>query len=188
MKKPPTAHTLVIADFCRYLFVRPFGADGECTSLTANKNCIAHTRRQHRFSDNVNAHSANVTSYTTANSSGALAAGADILSRNSSASNARSRLTRHSSASEVSASSVAALLLLLLTVAGRGAGSPGAVPLPIFAGEVSVTGTTTGTAEAVAGCAPGLTLAEVPPTECLDESSVDTFSGKWLCGRRGMFW
>lgn len=37
---------------------------GALTNLTANKNWIAHTSKQHRFSDNDRAHSANVTSYT----------------------------------------------------------------------------------------------------------------------------
>lgn len=92
----------------------PFGAEGECTSLTAKRNCIAHTSRQQRFNESVNAHNAKVTSYTTANSSGALVAGAEIFSRNSNASNASSKLTRHSSAKEVRASSVAALELRLL--------------------------------------------------------------------------
>lgn len=41
---------------------RPLGAEGECTSFTANKNWIAQTNRQQRFNDNVNAHRANVTS------------------------------------------------------------------------------------------------------------------------------
>lgn len=166
----------------------PFGADGECTSFTANRNCIAHTRRQHRFNDSVNAHNANVTSYTTANSSGALDAGADIFKRKSKASNASSKLTRHSNANEVNASSVAARVLRFLVVVGLGTGRPVAVPLAIFGGEATGIGATTGTGGGTAGCAPGLTLAEVPPTECLDESRVDTFSGKWLCGRRGMFW
>lgn len=188
IKKPPMAHTLVIADFCRYLFVRPFGAEGECTSFTANRNCIAHTRRQQRFNDSVNAHNANVTSYTTANSSGALVAGAEIFSRKSSASNASSKLTRHSKANEVKASSVAARTLLGLIMV-RGGITPVAVPFASLGGEEIGTGATTGTgAGGRTGWAPGLTLADVPPTECLDESRVDTLRGRWWCGRRGMFW
>lgn len=167
---------------------RPLGADGECTSFTANRNWMAHTSRQQRFSESVNAHRANVTSYTTANSSGALVAGADIFSRNSSASNARSKLTRHSRARDVRASSVAARVLLALAVAGL-LGIPVAVPLASLGGDATGMGVTTGTGAAfVGGWAPGLTLADVPPTECFEESKVDTFSGRWWCGRRGMFW
>lgn len=169
---------------------RPFGAEGECTNFTANRNCIAHTRRQHKFSDNVNAHNANVTSYTTANSSGALVVGAEILSRNKSASSASSRLTRHSSANDVRASSVAARALLLLSAIGRACNSPGAFPLASFGGDATEMGATidTGALLDAGACPPGLTLAEVPPTECLEESRVDTLSERWWCGRRGMFW
>lgn len=155
---------------------RPFGAEGECTSFTANRNCIAHTRRQHKLRDSVNAHRANVTSYTTANSSGALVAGADIFSRNSKAKRANSRLTRHKSARDVNASSVAALKLLdlpgLVLV-----WAPFAFPLAIFGGDATGIGATTETG-ALAVCCPGLTLAEVPPTECLEESNVETLRGK----------
>lgn len=167
---------------------RPFGAEGECTNLTAKRNCIAHTSRQQRFNESVNAHNANVTSYTTANSSGALVAGADIFSKNSSANSASNKLTRHSNAKEVKASSVAALELLFLTEVGRGVWTPVAFPLAILGGEATGMGATTDTGAAGGGCAPGLTLAEVPPTECLDESRVDTLRGRWWCGRRGMFW
>lgn len=190
IKKPPTAHTLVMADFCRYLLDRPLGADGECTNFTAKRNCIAHTSKQQRFNESVNAHNASVTSYTTANSSGALVAGADIFSKNKSASSASSRLTRHNKAREVKASSVAALVLRFLAVDGRGGGMPVALPFASFGGDATGMGETTDTGAAVvAGCAPpGLTLAEVPPTECFEESRVDTLRGRWWCGRRGMFW
>lgn len=168
---------------------RPLGAEGECTNFTAKRNCIAHTSKQQRFNDNVNAHNANVTSYTTANSSGALVAGADIFSKNNNARRASSKLTRHNKASEVKASSVAALVLLFLTVAGRCGGMPVAFPFASFGGDATDKGATTDTGAAfAAGCAPGLTLAEVPPTECFEESRVDTLRGRWWCGRRGMFW
>jgi hypothetical protein len=169
---------------------RPFGADGECTNLTANRNWIAHTRRQQRFSERVNAHNANVTSYTTANSSGALVAGADIFSKNSNANNARSKLTRHNKAKDVSASSVAARVLLFRAGAVRFDANPGAFPLAIFGGDTTGIGPITGIGGATVGggCAPGLTLAEVPPTECLEESNVETLRARWWCGRRGMFW
>lgn len=39
---------------------------GARTNLTANKNCIAQTRRQHKFRDKESAHNARVTSYTIA--------------------------------------------------------------------------------------------------------------------------
>lgn len=116
-------------------------------------------------------------------------AGAEIFSRNNSASSASSRLTRHSSASDVSASSVAARVLLFLATAGRRGGRPVAFPFASFGGDATGMGATTDTgAGVVAGCAPGLTLADVPPTECLEESRVDTLRGRWWCGRRGMFW
>lgn len=35
---------------------------GVLTNFTANKNCIAHTSKQHKFRDNDRAHSASVTS------------------------------------------------------------------------------------------------------------------------------
>lgn len=139
---------------------------------------MAHTNRQHRFSESVNAHNASVTSYTTANSSGAVVAGADIFRRNSKASSASSRLTRQSSASDVKASSVAALVLLARV---GFLGAPCAVPLGSLGGECTGIG-------AIACWLLGLTLADVPPTECFEESSVETLSGKWWCGRRGMFW
>lgn len=169
---------------------RPFGARGECTNFTANRNCIAQTRRQHKFRDSVNAHNANVTSYTTANSSGALVVGAEIFSRNKSASSASSKLTRHNSANDVRASSVAARALLLLSATGLAWDSPVAFPLASFGGATTGIGATTDIGALWDGgaCPPGLTLAEVPPTECLEESRVDTLSDRWWCGRRGMFW
>lgn len=44
----------------RYTY-RP-GVAGARTNLTANRNCIAHTNKQHKFNDSDNAHNANVTS------------------------------------------------------------------------------------------------------------------------------
>lgn len=108
------------------------------------------------------------------------------MRRNSSASSANSKLIRHSRAKDVRASSVAALVLRTLVEAGLAGGTPEAVPLASFGGDATGTGVITGTV--VGGCAPGLTLADVPPTECFEESRVDTFSGRWWCGRRGMFW
>lgn len=61
MKNPPTAHTLLTLDFCKYLFPLPVVA-GARTNLTANRNWMAHTSRQHRFNDSERAHSASVTS------------------------------------------------------------------------------------------------------------------------------
>lgn len=111
------------------------------------------------------------------------------MRRKSSANRASSKLTRHRRASEVRASSVAARVLRLRLGAGLVAGTPGAVPLAIFGGDATGTGATTGTgAGASGGWAPGLTLADVPPTECFEESRVDTLRGRWWCGRRGMFW
>ena len=51
-----------------YLSVAETG--GARISFTANKNCMAHTSKQHKFNDNDNAHKASVTSYTIAYSSG----------------------------------------------------------------------------------------------------------------------
>lgn len=64
------------------------------------------------------------------------------------------------------------------------------MPFAIFGGEDTARGVraVTGRVAGAAVCAPGLTLADVPPTECLDESRVETLRGKWWCGRRGMFW
>lgn len=72
---------------------------GDLTSLTANRNCIAHTSKQHKFKERDRAHSANVTSYTIMKSSGELRVRAssralgDILSRNIKDNNAKRRDT-----------------------------------------------------------------------------------------------
>lgn len=113
-------------------------------------------------------------------------AGADIFSRNNSANNASNKLTRHNKASDVRASSVAARELLDLDVEGLVAGTPVAFPLASFGGDETGIGATTGIG--AAGGWAGLTLADVPPTECFEESKVDTLRGRWWCGRRGMFW
>lgn len=68
MKNPLTAHVRLALDFSRYLLSRPSNM-GERSSLTANKNCMAQTSRQHRFSESERAHSARVTSYTIIKSS-----------------------------------------------------------------------------------------------------------------------
>lgn len=82
---------------------------------------------------------------------------------------------------------MAARFVFDLEVPCRGAGAPLAFPFAIFGGEAAEAVAITGTGGAW-GCAPGLTLADVPPTECFEESRVDTLSGRWWCGRRGMFW
>lgn len=71
-----------------------------------------------------------------------------------------------------------------------GTGAPVAFPLASFGGEATGIGESTGIGAGGSGGggAPGLTEADVPPTECLEESSVETLSGRWWCGRRGMFW
>lgn len=166
----------------------PFGADGEFTNFTANRNWMAHTNKQHKFRDNVRAHNANVTSYTTANSSGAEVVGAEIFSKNNSARRASSKLTRHSSASDVKASSVEAFALFPLLTCCRGCGAPWAIPFGILGGATgAMTGIGAGGGPCVCWwCPPGLMLAEV--CECLEESKVETLRGRWWCGRRGMFW
>lgn len=68
MKNPLTAHVRLALDFSRYLLSRPSNM-GERSSLTANKNCMAQTSRQQRFSESERAHSASVTSYTIIKSS-----------------------------------------------------------------------------------------------------------------------
>lgn len=84
---------------------------------------------------------------------------------------------------------MAARVLRLLEAVGLEIGTPVALPLASFGGDTTGIGVTTGIgATAAGGCAPGLTLADVPPTECFEESSVETLSGRWWCGRRGMFW
>lgn len=93
---------------------------------------------------------------------------------------------RHSKAREVKASSVAALLFFLNDAARDG--TPEAFPFGIFGGDATGIGAITGRVAVWLGCPPGLTLADVPPTECFEESSVETFRGKLWCGRRGMFW
>lgn len=97
----------VIVQCWHYLSLPPWGLR---TSLTVNKNCMAHTKRQQRFNDNVNAHNANVTSYTTTYSSAvitvncsarnssliSLAVTGDIFSKKINDSSASNRLTRQS--------------------------------------------------------------------------------------------
>ena len=51
-----------------YPYLPPAAGDAP-TSLTAKRNCIAHTSRQHRFSDRESAQRAKVTSNTIAYSS-----------------------------------------------------------------------------------------------------------------------
>lgn len=81
MKNPATAHARLTLDFCRYLLVlkqrrsiskliygrhldlthRPLLSEA-LTNLTANRNWIAQTSRQHRFKDKESAQRASVTS------------------------------------------------------------------------------------------------------------------------------
>lgn len=61
IKNPPTAHVRLTLDFSKYLLSLP-SKFGDLTSLTANRNCMAHTSKQHRFRDNDKAHNAKVTS------------------------------------------------------------------------------------------------------------------------------
>lgn len=84
---------------------------GLLTSLTANKNWMAHTKRQHKLSDSVNAHKAKVTSYTTTYSSAvitvncsarsnslmSLAVTGEIFRRKIKDNSASNKLTRHRS-------------------------------------------------------------------------------------------
>lgn len=92
---------------CSYLSFPPCGL---FTSLTANKNWMAQTKRQHKFRDNVKAHNAKVTSYTTTYSSAVItvncsdlrssrisfAVTGDIFNKNMSDSSANNKLTEHS--------------------------------------------------------------------------------------------
>lgn len=70
------------------------------TSLTVKRNCMAQTRRQHKFNESARAHSARVTSYTIVYSSGLIrllgvTVNGEIFSRKISESSANSRDTRH---------------------------------------------------------------------------------------------
>lgn len=75
------------------------------TNLTANKNCIAQTSRQHKFRDNANAQRASMTSYTIGYSSWLeVTVNGDILSKNIRERIASRRETRHSNPRLVSIS------------------------------------------------------------------------------------
>ena len=100
-------HFFITQNFHTFLVIKRKISTHQCpwyevlTSLTVKRNCIAHTRRQHKLRDSARAHSARVTSYTIVYSSGLIkllgvTVNGEIFSRKIKESSANSRDTKHS--------------------------------------------------------------------------------------------